>query len=453
VSRRGIGRPRRWILLACLLCGAPSAADAQVFLASRPDPAFTIGPLVLRAGLGSKLGPVTVEILWSLVLPPARGTAVVPQDLYLLWPTAVSVDATVGRPDPELARYVEARGFAVTEEGRVPLFAQSLQQMGGDLPLEPVPGGAPFATFVGQGGPLGLTAPATYIRIPWSPKLADRRWMLDLRLTIPDLIRPRKATWFERAFSGPRYEIALSFNDVRSRALFPMYFEHRDRVIRLAEEPSQILINFAEANRLKIDEVSPPSSHRRVSETLENTEVVSSFIDPSEGLAPQVLTVQFGYFSGVQAWAPVLIPTVFFLLGNLAAVLVRTVGARVGKRLARRVRFGRPGPQGGSRQTGVILSRETLARLVPGATTYDEVLRICGPEVEQLEQLSAPDRRSLVYRGRRVVPQRRRTFGWLATVGVWIVEQHEVEIELERNVVIDVRARVRRSRLDHPESA
>jgi hypothetical protein len=449
VARRGTARLRPWILAALLAGAGPGPAGAQVFLAARPDPSFTIGPLFVVAGVAPERGPVTVDVLWSLVTPPERSAAVAAQDLYLLWPSAVTGDPALGRPDPELARYVGGRGFGVIEEGRVPLLAQGFQQLGRDLPPEPIAGGAPFVTFVGQGGPLGLTAPATYLRIPANAKLGDRRWMMNLRLTIPDLVRPRKTSWLETLFGGPRHQISLSFSDVRSRALFPMYFENRDRVVHLAEEPSQLLVNFAHADRLKIDTVSPPSSHRRISETLENTEVVSQFLDPSEGLSPQVLTVEFGYLSGVQAWAPVLIPTLFFVLGNLAAVLVRTVADRLGKRLARRVRFGPPGPDGGSRPTGVVLSRETLARLVPGATTYRDVLRICGPEVEQLDQLAAPERRTLVYRGRRVVPQWRRTFGWLATVGAWIVEQHEVEIELERDVVTDVRARVRRSRLEH----
>jgi hypothetical protein len=323
--------------------------------------------------------------------------------------------------------------------------------MGGGLPPEPVPGGAPFATYVQQGGPLGLTAPVTWIQIPWSPKLADQGWMLDLRLTVPDLVRARPAGWVERLFWGPRQEVTLSFNDVRSQALFPLYLEYRDRVIRLAEEPSQLLLEFARADRLKIDEVAPATSPRRLSETLENTEVVSRFLDPSEGLSPQVLTVRFGYYSGLQAWAPVLIPTLFFVLGNLAAVLVRTLADRVGQKLVRQVRFAPPGAV--IRQTGTVLSRDTLARLVPGVSTSADVLRICGPEAERHEQLADPDRHVLLYRGRRVVPERRRSFGWLMTVAIWIVEHHEVEIELARDVVADVRARVRRSRLEAPPVA
>ena len=138
---------------------------------------------------------------------------------------------------------------------------------------------------------------------------------------------------------------------------------------------------------------------------IESTEVVSDFLDRSEGINPQVLTVQFTYFSGLQAWAPILIPTLFFVLGNLAAVLVRTVADRVSRRLAGRVQFGPPGSAPRGRQTGVILSRDTLARIVPGATTHAEVLQLCGPDAQQVEKLPASGRRTLVYRGRRVVPQ------------------------------------------------
>jgi hypothetical protein len=51
-----------------------------------------------------------------------------------------------------------------------------------------------------------------------------------------------------------------------------------------------------------------------------------------------------------------------------------------------------------------------------------------------------------------VVPRRRRAFGWVATVAHWDVERHEVDIELERDVVRDVQARVTRSRLSVPEA-
>src|SRR4029450_10474460 len=95
---------------------------------------------------------------------------------------------------------------------------------------------------------------------------------------------------------------------------------------------------------------------------------------------------------------------------------------------------------------------DTLARIVPGVTTAEEVLRYCGPDAEEHEQLTAPGRRPLIYRGRRVAPQGRRALGWLATVRRWSVEQHEVEITLERNVVTDVQARGGRSPLGGPRT-
>jgi len=212
-------------LLAALLLGAaPGPTHAQLFLASRPHPEFMIGPLMVRASVVPELGPVTLDVLWSLVIPPARNAIEFEQDLYFLWPGAVNPDASDGDPEPALARYVEARGFTVIADGRLPLFAQSLYQMDTEAPPERVTGGAPFVTFVRQSGPLGLTSPATYVRIPWTPQMVNRAWLIDLRLTSTGLVTPRKASWIENAFWGQRHVISISFNDVRHRALFPMYF-------------------------------------------------------------------------------------------------------------------------------------------------------------------------------------------------------------------------------------
>jgi hypothetical protein len=38
----------------------------------------------------------------------------------------------------------------------------------------------------------------------------------------------------------------------------------------------------------------------------------------------------------------------------------------------------------------------------------------------------------------------------VTTVGAWDVEHHEVEVELDRDVVRDVQAQVRRSQLEGP---
>jgi hypothetical protein len=274
---------------------------------------------------------------------------------------------------------------------------------------------------------------------------------MDLQFQAKGLVTPRQASWIENAFWGNRYLISLSFNDVRNRGLFPLYFEHRDRLIRLAEDPSQLMLNFTASGNVKIDQVSPASSRRRLSETLDSTEVVSLFLDPSEGITPQLVTVQFGYFTGWRSWAPVIIPTVFFILGNLAAPLLRFVGTHTARNLRSHFLIARR-PDAAPRDSGVVIARDTLARIVPGETTREQVLRLCGPEAETREQLSTPERHTLVYRGRHVVPHRRPIFGWLAHVARWDVEDHEVEITFERDIVSDVQARVRRARQTNPDT-
>jgi hypothetical protein len=103
-----------------------------------------------------------------------------------------------------------------------------------------------------------------------------------------------------------------------------------------------------------------------------------------------------------------------------------------------------------TRETGVVLDRDRLARITPGTTTYEQVLELLGRTVEERQSLNAPERRTLVYRGRRIVPRRRRVVGLLATVTHWDVEDHETEIVVEHDVVRDVQVHVRRSRLTQP---
>ena len=404
---------------------------------------------MVRGQVTPALGPVTIDVLFSVVVPPDRSAAELEQDLYVLWPGAVhAADRT---RDPALAKFVEARGFDVIEEGTLPLFAQNLYQMRGEVPEEPLPGGAPYVTFVHHVQSLGLSAPATWIRVPWTPRLVNRAWIIDLRLVADGVIKPKAASWFERVFTGPRYRIMLAFNDVGGRAVFPLYVEHRDRVLRLSDDPAQILINFSESSRLKIDELAPSIASRRVSETLESTEVVSLFLERSEGVTPQAVTVQFGYFTGLQMWAPVLIPILFFVAGNVAGVLVRGVAERISRRLAGRLWFGRA-REGPARESGVIVPRERLARIAPGVTTHEELLELLGASPEEHERLDGSGRRTLVYRGRRFVPRSRRRVGWFSTLSHWDAEDHELEVVVEGDVVRDVQARIRRERVQSPDA-
>jgi hypothetical protein len=440
-------------LAASLAMGAPVPASAQLFIASRPEPGFTIGPLTLRANVTAETGPVTVDVLWSVVLPPGRSAASAAQDVYLLWPGEVTAEPASEKADPALTRYVEEQGFDVIGEGRLPLIAQSLSE-GGQGPKEEVQaGGAPYVTFVQTGGALGLSPPATFIRIPWTPRLADRAWLMDLRLRVNGLVKPRKSTWAERLIVGGRYVLTMSWNEVRERPLFAMYFAHRDRVVPLADAPSELVVNFTNSDRLKIDQVFPPTSIRRISENLESTEVVSLFLDKSDGITPQNVSVQFGYFSSVQAWALVLVPAMFFILGQAMGPLIGRTAVRAGTFLFARVRVGGWNTSPRQRETGRILPREVLAKLVPGRSTRQDVIELCGAPSEQHEEFAAPGRQILVYRGRRLVPSARRIFGWFSAVHHWEVERQEVKITLDHDMVGDVQAATRHYRLtaDEPE--
>jgi hypothetical protein len=330
--------------MGLLVLSGPPAASAQVFLGSRPNPPFEIGPLFIRAHVSPNVSNVPVEIMFSLVVPPDVRPEVAQQDLVLVWPGEVTPDPRLGAPDRTLARTVEDLGFVTIEEGRTPLFARNLVRGDDDKGgREQIPGGAPFVTFVRQGGPLGLSAPATWIRIPWSPRMIDRVFLFGIQLTSTGLVRLTTAAWFERTFWGQRYRLTLSFGDVSPMAIFPLYMQNRDRVIRLSDDPSQISVYFSRADRLRIDQMVPPTMRRQESETLENTELISLNLNPgtrngkaSARVQAQELIVQFGYFPGLMSWAPILTAAFLLGVGAVAGLALRPVGVRIGRRLSGR---------------------------------------------------------------------------------------------------------------------
>src|SRR5262249_49781207 len=157
----------------------------------------------------------------------------------------------------------------------------------------------------------------------------------------------------------------MSFNEARERPLFQTYFSHRDRVIHLADAPAELVAGFSHSERLKIDQVFPPTAIRRVSETEETTQVVSPFLDQTEGITPQHVAVQYGSFSRVQAWALVLIPALFFALGQAIGPVIGRTAVRLVNIASARVELGGWSRRPRIRQSGVILPREILERIVP----------------------------------------------------------------------------------------
>jgi len=449
LARRGL----QWavaLLIAAVLGLSASPVAAQVFLASTPHPPFAIGPLFITALVRPDLGPVTVNVSWSTVTPPTSAPDAAKQDLYLFWPAEVAAATAPGAADPELARHLEARGFTALAEGRLALRKRDRAKLGTGAESDPVPAVASFVTFFKRGTNPSQSGVGTFIKIPWTPEFSDPLVLANLAMPLKDLITPRPANWVEGLFWGRRWVLTLSSGSVGSLALYSMYFEHRDRVVRLAPDVSLLLANFADADHLRIEEISPATATRRGSRVRAGAEIVSLTLAPSEGVVPQVLKVQFNYFSGRIAWRPILVSAALLLLGNLAGIFM--FGQQFGGVLRRRLHIGSARAEKAARQHGVVLSPEMLAAIRPGESTYADVVRLCGRPGEETEELGSSPRRSLVYRGRRTIPERRLDLGWVATVNGWDAEDHEVVIELDGDRVRDVRSRIRRVRISSPGS-
>src|SRR5262245_18718349 len=116
---------------------------------------------------------------------------------------------------------------------------------------------------------------------------------------------------------------------------------------------------FADADHLRVEEISPPSATRRPSRVRAGAETIGLALGASEGLVPQVLTVRFSYFSGWIAWRPILVSVMALILGNLMGAFMFT---RQVARLSRR--WFPVGPTPVESANGGVPD-EALAHLVP----------------------------------------------------------------------------------------
>jgi hypothetical protein len=422
------------------LVTASASVEAQVLFASRPRSGLVVTPLFVVANLTPDAVDVPVEVMFSLMIPSDRSALEFEQDLYLLWPgEVIGTDSTGGIDLPP----VVAAQVSVIDRGRVRLQAQRHYESPADTVVMPT--GAPFVSVVRTGGPLGRSPAATYIRIPWNWHLANQAWLMSVHFVAKGLVKPKPTTWLGRTVSGPRNTVTLGFNDVGAPAMFSMYYWQRDNVLPVAS-PARLVANFARADRLAIDEMFPPAARREPSPSQPSTDVVSLFLEPTEALTPQGLRVEFGYFSRLQSWGPILIPALFFALGNAAGALVRGFAERVTRRLSGWLQLGRQRASASEVDTGTVIPRDRLAAIVPGETTYEELLRLAGTQMEVREDFAMPRRKTLIYRGRRDVPHRRWAWSWLAAVSYWDVERHEVEIVVDEGVVQNIQVRIDRAR-------
>jgi hypothetical protein len=430
------------VLLALMLVFVTgSAASGQVFLAAEPHPAFMVGPLIVSASVPQDLGPVQVNLSWSLSVP--TGPPPRRQDLVLLWPREIAAATLAGDADSEVARYVEGRGMQVLSTGRLALRWRDQSRVGTGNLGDPLDVSASYATFIRAGFPhLGG---GTYIKIPWSPQLAEPHGLLTLGLPLKGMIAPKPAGWFAELFWGRRYIVTSSFGDVGqiTLSLFPLYFERRDHVVRVAREFSLMTLNFPDAEHLRIEEISPATATRRSSRVRAGTETVSLLLPGGDALSSHVLRVEFNYFTGRIAWRPILVSLALLAIGNLMGTIM--LGQSIGN-LVRRTFWLARGGTPPARRNGAVIAPETLRGIQPGSSTHADVVKLCGVPQEERQRLGG--HRTLVYRGNVLITHRRFAWGWLGTVRYREVEHHEAVIDIENDRVRDVEARVSRSRAE-----
>jgi hypothetical protein len=408
------------VALLALTGFLPPAASAQVLLASEPHPDFTVGPLFVIATVRPDL-TVTVNLSFSLTPRPGVSRAAMEQDLFLLWPAEVAEATAPGAADPALARGLGGK-FVVQNSGRLQLRSRDRTLVGTGQLGEVLPQVASYVTVIRAGSLAGQVSPVSYIKIPWTPRLTDPLTVTTLVLPLRGLVTPKPASWVAETFWGRRWILTVGFGDLGSPVmpLYSIYFEHRDRVVRLAREFSQIIASFDDSDHLIIDQTEPGSATRRPSRIRAGSELVSLALNPAEGIAPQNLKVQFTYFAGRIAWRPIVVSLLLLLLGNIAGAIM------FGREMFGLVRARRRSRRAAGRLRAEWLTGDTQAATLLGSATYDDVVARWGPPDEDRERLSTPGRRTIVYRAQRNG------------------QAHEVAIEIANGRVTEIERRVYR---------
>jgi hypothetical protein len=413
------GRLQRTLVVALALTGLlPSAASAQIFLASKPHPDFAIGPMFLIANVRPDL-TVTVNLSFSLTVRPGASRRAMEQDLFLLWPAEVSESTAPGPADPALARALN-ENFTVVTSGRLQLRNRDRTLVGTGQLGELLPEVASYVTVTRRGPLANQVNPVSYVKIPWTPKLTDPLTVTTLVIPLRGLVTPKPASWVAETFWGQRWILTVGFGDLGSPVmpLYSTYFDHRDRVVRLAREFSQVIANFSDSDHLLIDDIEPASATRRPSRLRAGNEIVALVLTPVDGITPQNLTVKFSYFAGRIAWRPILVSAALLLLGNVAGAIM------FGREMFGVVRSRRTARKAAGRLRTEWLAGDPQAVTLVGAATYEDILARWGPPDEDRERLSTPGRRTIVYKARRNG------------------QAHEVEIEITDGRVTEIERRV-----------
>jgi hypothetical protein len=339
------------------------------------------------------------------------------QDLYLLWPAEIAEATAPGTAESQLVREVERRGLQVVSSGRLVLRSRDRLQLGTAALGEPVSVTPSFVNFTRPATQAGVV---TYIKIPWTPRLADPLSIVTLVVPVRGLLAQKAGTWLEDLFWGPRQVLTAGFGDLGPPVLglFALYYERRDRIVHLAKDYSLIIANFGDSDHLKIEEISPPSAVRRQSRVRAGGEVVALSLLPSQDVATQSLRVQYHYFTGRINWRPIVISALILLATNLGGVFM--LSTDLSRRIRRRRRARRRFEAAAATVIEGVPSRESLVTLIPVGTRYDEVVARFGRPDEEHERVTHPGRRTLLYRSANGT------------------EHHEVAIEIDDDRVREV---------------
>src|SRR4030095_4419369 len=254
------------------------------------------------------------------------------------------------------------------------------------------------ASYVAYPRPASRAGSVTYIKIPWTPRLADQLAVVTLVLPLRGLIAPKATTSLDEFFWGRRQGITIGFGDLGPPVLglFSLYYERRDRVVHLAREYSLLIANFGDSDHLKIEEITPSTAVRRQSRVRAGGEVVALTLVPSQDVTAQSLRVQFPYFSRRLNWRPAVLSALILLVTNFAGVLMFSTD--MSRRIKRRRRARRRFAAVAASRSGRAPSRESLINLIRVGTPYDEVVARFGRPDEEHERVTPPGRRTMIYR-------------------------------------------------------
>ena len=272
-------------------------------------------------------------------------------------------------------------------------------------------------------GPLAAqVSPVTYVKIPWTRKLAEPLLVTTIVLPLRGLVTPKPASWIAETFWGRRWILTAGYGDLGSPVmpLYSIYFERRERVLPLAPGFSQVIASFSDSDHLLIDSIEPPAATRRPSRIRAGSEVVALVLNPVEGIAPQNLQVQFSYFAGRIAWRPIVVSLVLLLLTNIAGAIM------FGREMFGVMRTRRRAKAAAERLRAEWTTGDAQAGALVGTATYDDIVARWGPPDEDRERLSKPGQRTIVYRARKKG------------------QAHEVTIELTDGRVTEIERRVYR---------